>query len=121
MHKTFLHDGLVATIQNISREGVQIKTRESLLVGNSVKMAFTTNGAIVRPVGLVVYAHSLAGADLLAGLRFVELSNRDSVLLVHFVDSRSNKVTEQMKERRGNDKAFWRRMASQKTNPFDRR
>jgi len=50
--KTFLHDGFLAKIQNISQGG-----------------------------------NSLSDADLLAGVKFAELSDRDSLLLRRFLDS----------------------------------
>jgi hypothetical protein len=88
IHKTFLHDGFLATIQNISQGGVQIKTKESIRVGRTIKTAFTMNGGIVKPLGLVMYVHLLPGPDRLVGLRFVKLSHNDLVLLRCFLDSR---------------------------------
>ena len=85
--KTFLHDGFLAKIQNISQGGIQMKTRTSLPVDKIVKMAFSLGDGIGRFAGSVVYAHSLSDADLLAGVKFAELSDRDSLLLRRFLDS----------------------------------
>ena len=79
--KTFVHDDLLAKFCNISRGGAQIKTRTSLSVGEFRKMAFSLGNAILVLKGTVVYVHSLSGGDLLAGIKFTELADRDLGLL----------------------------------------
>jgi len=85
--KTFVHDGLFATILNIGVGGVQIKTKTSLSVGEVLKLAFSLEDGIARFGGIVVYAQSLSNGNLLAGVRFSDLSPRDAGPLNRFLRS----------------------------------
>jgi len=88
IRKTFLHDGLQATIQNISREGIQIKTKTPLCVGEAFTIALALENTIVRFGGVIVYVRSLSDGNSLAGLRFLEISDEDTRTLNCFLDSR---------------------------------
>jgi diguanylate cyclase (GGDEF)-like protein len=85
--KTFLHDGFQATIQNISREGIQIKTRTPLSVGEPLTIALALDNTIVRFGGIIVYVRSLSDGHCLAGLRFLEISDQDTRTINCFLDS----------------------------------
>jgi diguanylate cyclase (GGDEF)-like protein len=85
--KTFMHDGLQATVQNISKGGVQIKTKMSLPVGRILKIAFSLGDGIARFVGSVVYTKPLSDGYSLSGVRFTEVSKKDLLLLDRFLDS----------------------------------
>ncbi len=87
--KTFIHDDLVATIQNVSQGGIQLKTRTALSIGEIVSIALHVENGIVRLCGTVVYSRSLSGGDLLAGIKFHRLSHRDSELWKRFLCNRS--------------------------------
>jgi len=95
VRKTFLHDGLQATIQNMSREGIQIKTKTPLSVGDRLTIALTLENSIVRFGGIVVYVRSLSDGSSLAGLRFVTISDEDTEVLEGFLDSRLLKRREE--------------------------
>jgi len=88
IRKTFLHDGLQATIQNISREGIQIKTKTPLSVGEAFTIALALENTIVRFGGIIVYVRFLSDGNSLAGLRFLEISDEDTRTLNCFLDSR---------------------------------
>jgi hypothetical protein len=66
---------------------VQIKTKTSLSVGEVFKLAFSLEDGIARFGGIVVYAQSLSNGNLLAGVRFSDLSPRDAGLLNRFLRS----------------------------------
>jgi len=87
--KTFLYDDFVAKFCNISRGGAQIKTRAPLSLGELLKMAFYWDNAMLVLKGTVVYVRPLSGGDSLAGVRFTELTDRDSELLDRFLCSHS--------------------------------
>jgi len=87
--KTFVYDDLVAKFCNISRGGAQIKTRAPLSVGELLRMAFYWDNAMLVLKGTVVYVHPLSGGDSLAGVKFTELTDRDSGLLDRFLGSHS--------------------------------
>lgn len=89
--KTFVCDDLVAKFCNISRGGAQIKTRVPLSLGEPLKMAFYWDNAMVILKGTVVYVHPLSGGDSLAGVKFTELTGRDSELLDRFLCSHSTR------------------------------
>jgi diguanylate cyclase (GGDEF)-like protein len=99
MTKTFMHDGLQATIQNISREGIQIRTKTALAVGDALTIALALERGIVRFGGTVVYLKSLADGQSLAGLRFLDLSAEDARVLDGFLKSRLPKGTLEKSER----------------------
>ena len=99
MTKTFMHDGLQATIQNISREGIQIRTKTALAVGDALTIALALERGIVRFGGTVVYLKSLADGHSLAGLRFLDLSAEDARVLDGFLKSRLPKGTLEKSER----------------------
>jgi hypothetical protein len=88
-----MHNAFLATIQNISRGGVQIKTKAPLPVGEVLKLAFSLERDIARFDGTIVYAQSLSNGDLLAGLEFDGYSYRDARLLNRFLDSRRKSLT----------------------------
>jgi diguanylate cyclase (GGDEF)-like protein len=87
--KTFIHDDLLARIQNISQGGIQLKTRTSLSIGDLVRIALYVEDGIVRLCGTVVYARSLSAGDLLAGIKFYRLCPKDSELWKRFLCARS--------------------------------
>jgi hypothetical protein len=87
--KTFVYDDLVAKFCNLSRGGAQIKTRASLSVGELLRMAFYCDNAMLVLKGTVVYVHPLSGGDSLVGVKFTELTDRDSGLLDRFLCSHS--------------------------------
>lgn len=89
--KTFMHDGLIATVYNMSGGGVQIKTKRPLFVGELLKIAFSLEDGMLRFGGIVVYVRFLSAGNLLAGVKFAELSARDSELLNRFLYSQSLK------------------------------
>jgi len=89
--KTFVYDDLVAKFCNISRGGAQIKTRTSLSVGELLRMAVSWNNAMLVLKGTVVYVHPLSGGDSLAGVKFTELTVRDSGLLDRVLCSHSTR------------------------------
>jgi diguanylate cyclase (GGDEF)-like protein len=100
--KTFLHDGLQATIQNVSREGIQIKTRAPLSVGEPLTIALALERRILRFGGTIVYVSPLPDGSTVAGLRFFEISGDDAILLNDFLDShlpkrRAQNKTDQVK------------------------
>lgn len=95
IRKTFLHDGLHATIQNISQGGIQIKTKTSLSVGEALNIALVLENKIVRFSGIIVYVRSLSDGNSLAGLRFLEISDEDTRLLNFFVNSHVLKTTQE--------------------------
>jgi hypothetical protein len=85
--KTFLYDGLVATVQNISEGGVQIKTQTRLPVGEEFRIAFSLGDGIARFGVTVVYIRSLSKGNVLAGLKLVNLPTRQAERLQDFLDS----------------------------------
>jgi diguanylate cyclase (GGDEF)-like protein len=87
VRKTFLHDGFQATIQNLSRDGIQIKTKMHLAVGEALTVAMTLNNAIVRFGGTVIYLKSLSDGNSLAGLRFLHMSPDTRQSLDEFLGS----------------------------------
>lgn len=87
IEKTFVCDGLQATILNISQGGIQIKTKASVPVGKMLKMVFSLGSGIVRLVGSVIYSLPLSDGHSLMGLKFTEVSEKDSTLLNRFLDS----------------------------------
>ncbi len=87
IRKTFLHDGLQATIQNVSRQGIQIKTKTPLSVGEPLTIALALENRIVRFGGTIVYVSPLPDGNSVAGLRFFEVSQGDTRLLNDFLDS----------------------------------
>jgi len=91
MRKTFLHDGFQATIQNISREGIQIKTKTPLAVGEAITIALVLENSIVRLNGTVVYLRPISDGYVLAGLQFFEISDENARVLNRFLDSQSLK------------------------------
>ena len=93
LRKTFLYNGFLAMIQNISQGGIQMRTKTSLPVGKTVKMAFSLGDGIGRFGGSIAYARSLSDANLLAGVKFTELSDKDSRLLRRFLDSHFTQKT----------------------------
>ena len=95
MQRTFLHDGFLATVQNISQGGVQISTQESLVIGKTVRMAFPLKQGIGRFIGSIIYVSPLSDAYFLAGLKFSKLSHKDFALLKSYLDFRSHKMAGQ--------------------------
>jgi len=89
LRKTFVYDDLLAKVCNISRGGVQIKTGSSLSVGEFRTIAFSLENGMLVFEGIVVYVQTLSGSDLLAGIRFTELTDRNSGLLNRLVCSHS--------------------------------
>jgi diguanylate cyclase (GGDEF)-like protein len=87
MEKTFVCDGFQATILNISQGGIQIKTEASVPVGKILKMAFSLGSGIVSLVGSVIYSLPLSDGHSLMGLKFTDVSRKDSTLLNRFIDS----------------------------------
>jgi diguanylate cyclase (GGDEF)-like protein len=87
IEKTFVCDGFQATILNISQGGIQIKTKASVPVGKILKMAFSLGSSIVSLVGSVIYRLPLSDGHSLMGLKFTEVSKKDSTLLNRFLDS----------------------------------
>ncbi len=87
IRKTFLHDGLQATIQNVSREGIQIRTRTSLSVGEPLTIALAHEKGILRFGGTIVYVSPLPDGSSVAGLRFFEISEENTRLLNDFLDA----------------------------------
>ncbi len=85
--KTFLHDGFQATIQNVSREGIQIKTNTPLSVGEPLTIALAFEKHILKFGGTIVYVKPLSDGSSVAGLRFFEISDEDTHLLNSFLDS----------------------------------
>jgi hypothetical protein len=92
LKKTFLHDGFQATIQNMSQEGIQIRTKTPLAVGDTLTIALVLENTIVRLNGTVVYLRPLSDGYVLAGLRFLDTSDENSRVLTRFLDSHSLKV-----------------------------
>ena len=91
LKKTFLHDGFQATIQNMSREGIQIKTRMPIAVGDMLTIALVLDNHIVRFNGTVVYLRPLSDGHSLAGLRLFDISEENSRILARFLDTHSLK------------------------------
>lgn len=87
--KTFMHDGLIATVQNVSEGGVQIRTKKSLSTGEVIRIALSLGDGMVRFCGIVVYVQSLSNGDLLAGIKLAGLSDKDSGLLSRFLETQS--------------------------------
>lgn len=85
--RTFMHNGFLATVQNISGGGVQIKTGTALSVGEELKIAFSLEAGMLSFGGIIVYAQSLSDGNWLAGVAFTDLSDKDSELLKRFLDS----------------------------------
>jgi len=98
--KTFLYDGLVATVHNISEGGVQIKTRTRLSVGKEFRIAFSLGDGIARFGVTVVYIRSLSKGNLLAGLKLVNLPTRQAERLQDFLDSCGKRLTRLSKTNR---------------------
>lgn len=94
MVKTFLHDRLQATIQNISREGIQIKTKTPLTVGERLTIALALENRILRFGGIIIYVKRLSDGNSLAGLRFFEISDQSTEALNGFLDSHLPKTTQ---------------------------
>jgi diguanylate cyclase (GGDEF)-like protein len=88
MRKTFLYDGLQATIHTISQGGAQLKTKASLSVGESIKLAFPLENGMTRFVGSVVYRRVLSGGSLLVGIQFTQIPHHDRLLLNRFINPR---------------------------------
>jgi hypothetical protein len=95
MRKTFLHDGFQATIQNISRDGIQIKTKTPLSVGDSFTIALALENGIVRFGGTIVYLKSLSDGSSLAGMQFFEISEDNTRTLNAFLDANLPKPTQE--------------------------
>lgn len=91
--KTFLYDGLVATVHNISEGGVQIKTQTPLPVGEEFRIAFSLGHGIARFDVTVVYVRSLSKGNVLAGLKLVNLPTRQAERLQDFLDSCGKRLT----------------------------
>jgi two-component system cell cycle response regulator len=91
LKKTFLHDGFQATIQNMSQEGIQIKTRMPIAVGDMLTIALVLENNIVRFNGTVVYLRPLSDGHSLAGLRFFDISDENSRILSRFLETHSLK------------------------------
>jgi len=91
IEKTFVCDGFQATILNISQGGIQIKTKASAPVGRILKMAFSLGSSIVSLVGSVIYRLPLSDGHSLMGLKFTEVSRKDSTILNRFLDSHLTK------------------------------
>lgn len=92
--KTFMYDGLIATIHNISRGGIQIKTNAVLRIGQELKIGFSLDGGMVKVRGTIVYVQSLSHGKMLAGIEFSELSEKDSELLNRFLNSCSPDIAQ---------------------------
>jgi diguanylate cyclase (GGDEF)-like protein len=92
VRKTFMYDGLVAKILNISRGGAQIKTKTPLSVGEGLNMAFTLEDGIVRTCGIVVYVRPVADGYFLAGIEFVDVSDEGSRRFDRFFDYSQPKI-----------------------------
>jgi diguanylate cyclase (GGDEF)-like protein len=93
--KTFLHDGFQATIQNMSQEGIQIKTRSPIAVGDMLTIALVLENSIVRFNGTVVYLRPLSDGYSLAGLRLSDISDENSRIISRFLNVHSVKVEPQ--------------------------
>jgi diguanylate cyclase (GGDEF)-like protein len=87
IRKTFLHDGLQATIQDMSPEGIQIKTKNTLIIGDKLTIALALENRMVRFGGTVVYLRTLSDGNSLAGLRFFEISEENTRLISSFLES----------------------------------
>ena len=98
MRKTFLHDGFQATIQNISQEGIQIKTRTPLAVGDAISLALVLENNILRLNGTVVYLRPISGGYSLAGLSFFDVSDDNYRILNRFLGSQSQKSIQEEPE-----------------------
>ncbi len=82
-----MHNGFLATVQNISGGGVQIKTGTALSAGEKLKIAFSLEAGMLSFGGIIMYAQSLSDGNWLAGVKFTDLSDKDSKLLKRFLDS----------------------------------
>jgi hypothetical protein len=91
--KTFLYDGFVATVHNMSAGGVQIKTQTPLPVGEEFRIAFSLGDGMAQFDGTVIYTQSLSKGNSLAGLRFVNLPTRETERLQCFLDSHGKRLT----------------------------
>jgi len=94
-----MYDGLIATIHNISRGGIQIKTNAPLHAGQDLKIGFSLDGGIVKLRGTIVYCQSLSHGKVLAGVKFSELSEKDSELLNRFLTSCSSEMAQKWGDR----------------------
>lgn len=86
VRKTIMYESLQATIYNISRGGVQIRTQESQSVGETVRIVLPLENSDLALGGVVVYAQPPAGAGSLAGVQFSKISDEDSRLLKRFLE-----------------------------------
>lgn len=99
MRKTFLYDGLQATIQNVSREGIQIRTKTPLAVGDALTIALALENSILRFGGIIVYVRRLSDGYSLAGLQFFEIPGGNTEALNGFLDAHLVKTTQEKPDR----------------------
>ncbi len=91
LHKAFMYNGFQATIINIGRGGLQIKTRTPLSVGQVVTVAFPLSGRIINTEGKVVHTRLSSDGSLVAGLPFDRISEDHASVVASFLEEKLRK------------------------------
>ena len=91
LHKAFMYNGFQATIINIGRGGLQIKTRTPLSTGQAVTIAFPLSGRIINMEGKVAHTRLSSDGSLIAGLPFARISEDHASIIANFLEEKLRK------------------------------
>ena len=85
IRKTITGDSLITAICNISRGGVQVKTKEAQPIGQKLGIPLPFDDCSLTVDGVVVYVQPAADGGSLAGVQFSKMTDEDSRILKRFL------------------------------------